>query len=423
MAAGTDLPPALAALADAAVALVRRAPSARLAIVRAGGVLELEALRPQTRERVEREVAQARASVCVELPAREVEGILKAAWGGAPGKVLDAFDPEPVALTPAGQVHRGEHDGRPVAIKVLRPGVERSVRNDLALLDVLAVPLSAAFPRLDAGAILRDAREQALDELDFEHEASVQRRLARVLRGVDGVSAPAPVLELCAHDVLVAAWAPGATLASGERPDDPAATARALIAAFRAAVLEAGLAPVDLRASHVVVDGPAVSLLGLGLSRPVDRARAEQAVGAFAAVADGDEAGFVAAVEAMGLLSGEAAAEAFGVARRVLGELVAGPALLDAAALRELFARAAGEGPALLRVAGAASLAPEDLALARALGQLLAVLSRLRVVEDWAALVPGRPLLPWGSVSVAAVVVTVLHARARPPGRRGAALS
>jgi hypothetical protein len=390
MAARTDVPPALAALADAAMALARRAPSARLAIVRAGGILEPEALRPATRERVEREVAEARASVCVELPAREVEGILKGAWGKAPGKVLDAFDTTPVALRPAAQVHRGEVDGQAVAIKVRRPGVERSVRNDLALLDVLGMPLAAAFPRLDAAAVLRDAREQSLDELDFEHEASAQRRLARALRGVRGVSAPAPVLELCTHDVLVAAWAPGTTLADGARPGDPGAAARALVAGFRAAVLEAGLAPVDLRASHVVVDGDDLALLGMGVARPVDRGRAQQAIDAFGAVAGGDEAAFVATVVAMGLFEAAAAGEAFGVARRVLGDLVDGPALLDAPALRDLFGRAAAEASGLLRLATAGAPQPEDLALARSLGQLLAVLARLKVTEDWAGLITGR---------------------------------
>ena len=390
MAARTDVPPALAALGEADAALARRAPSSRMAMIRAGGIFEPEALRPATRERVEREVAQARASACVPLAPRDVEGVLKGAWGKAPDKVLDVFDDDPVALTPAAQIHRGEWDGRPVAIKVRRPGVERSVRNDLALLDVLAAPLGAAFPRLDAGALLRAAREQALDELDFEHEASAQRRLARALRGVPGVSAPSPVLELCTHEVLVAEWAPGTTLADGAMPDDPSAAARALVAGFRAAVLEAGLAAVDLLAGHVVVDGPDIALLGMGLARPVDRARAQQAVDAFAAVADADPQAFASTIAVMGLMEVDAADTAYRVARRTLGDLLDGPANLDANVLREVFARGGRVASELLKLATAASPHPEDLALARALGQLLAVLSRLKVTEDWAALITGR---------------------------------
>lgn len=388
--ASADLPPALAALRDAGLALARRAPSSRIAIVRAGEILEPEALRPRTRERLAEELDAARAATCTPLPARDVEGVLERAWGRAPAKVLDRFDGEPVAVRPAAQVHRGELDGREVAIKVRRPGAERAVRADLSLLDVLGPPLGAAFPRLDAGAVLRDAREIALDGLDLEHEASTQRRLARALRGVPGMSVPRPTAELSTTDVLVADWATGTTLAAGATPADPSAAARSLVAAFRAAVLEAGLAPIDLRASHVVVDGGDVALLGMGIARPVDRVRAQLAVDAFASVADDDAPVFADAVTRMGLLPADRAGEALAVARRVLGPVIDGPARLDAAALRELFARAAAERGALLALATAASPEPEDLSLARALAQLIAVLARLGVTEDWAALVTGR---------------------------------
>jgi predicted unusual protein kinase regulating ubiquinone biosynthesis (AarF/ABC1/UbiB family) len=177
-----DLPPALRALVDVGAGLLRRAPSAQITIARAGAVVDPDTVPPAFRTAFEREVAAARDAVGGPLAARDVERVLRDAWGRAPAKVLDELDPEPLAVRPASQVHRAEVDGTAVAVKVRRPGVERAVRNDLALLDTLSGPLRAAFPNLDAGVILRDAREQALDELDFEHEASQQRRVARALR-------------------------------------------------------------------------------------------------------------------------------------------------------------------------------------------------------------------------------------------------
>jgi hypothetical protein len=79
----------------------------------------------------------------------------------------------------------------------------------------------------------------------------------------------------------------------------------------------------------------------MGVARPVDRVRAQLAVDAFAAVADDDPAGFADALARMDLLPADRAEEAHAVARRVLGPVLDGPALLDAAALRDLFARAA----------------------------------------------------------------------------------
>ena len=86
-----------------------------------------------------------------------------------------------MAVTPISQVHRGVLDGTPVAVKVLRPGLASSVRQDLALLEGLIAPLGAAFPAIDAGAILHEVRERVLDELDLENEAVAQRRFHRAL--------------------------------------------------------------------------------------------------------------------------------------------------------------------------------------------------------------------------------------------------
>jgi hypothetical protein len=388
VASRTDLPPAVAALAETGLALLRRAPSARVAIARLGGVVDPDTLTPAGRAAFEEEVAAARAATTDPISGRDVERALREAWDRPPGKVLDELDlDEPLAVTPAAQVHRGEVDGDPVAIKVRRPGLERSVRNDLALLDVLGTPLRAAFPRLDAGAILRDAREQALDELDFEHEASNARRAARVVRDVDGVVAAKPRLDLCTPEVLVTDLLEGETMEQGARPPDPVAAAHALVAVHRAAALDAGLALVDPRPSHVVVaaDGT-LGLLGLGVARAVDRDRARLALDAFAALADDDADGFGSAVGSSGVLSADVAREALPVLRAIAGDLVTGPAVLDAAALRDAGERTARATAALIGLASAAAPEPQDLTLGRMLGQLVALLARLEAREDWPAL-------------------------------------
>jgi predicted unusual protein kinase regulating ubiquinone biosynthesis (AarF/ABC1/UbiB family) len=361
-----------------------------MAIVRAGELLEPEALTPRMRDTVERELAGARERALVPLSTKEVEGILRGAWGRPPGKVLDELDSAPLAVRPAAQVHRGELDGRPVAVKVRRPGIERSVRNDLALLDALAAPLRAAFPNLDAATVLRDARELALDELDFEHEASQQRRVARAVRDVEGVDVPRPHLELAAPEVLVSDFADGETLAAGARPDDPAAAARALVEAFRAAALDAGLAPVDPRPSHVVVGGDgSLALLGMGVARPVDRERARRALAALDALAAGDASAFAAVVSDSGLLAEDHAREAHGVLREVGRPVLDGPVRLDSELLARLGERARDATPALARLAVQGSPTPDDLHLGRMLGQLTAVLARLRATHDWVALARG----------------------------------
>src|SRR4051812_26952136 len=298
------VPPALRALAEAALALVRQAPSGRVAMAR---------LAPLIRDG---ELEAARAAACVPLDAATVDRVAQA---------FDEFDPEPIAIRAAAQTHRGVADGVPVAIRIRRPGLERAVRNDLSLLDTLSLPLGAAIPRADAGALLRSIREQLLDELDFEHEASMHRRVARVLRGIDGLVVPAVFTELCAEDIFVAELLGGRTLEQGARPKD---AAQVLVSAHVAAA-RAGLALLDARPGHVVAlaDGR-VGLLGVGMARPVDRERVGFALDAVAALRADDEAAFARATERL-LGPG-----AYGVAQSAVGSLVHGAALLDVAALR-----------------------------------------------------------------------------------------
>src|SRR5436190_2586449 len=140
----------------------------------------------------------------------------------------------------------------------------------------------------------------------------MHRRVARVLRGVDGVVVPAVRTELCAEDVFVAELLDGQTLADGARPPDPGEAARVLMEAHMAAA-RAGFALVDARPGHVVVLGDGrIGLLGVGMARPVGRDRVGRAFDALAALRGADESSF------------PGTAAEYAVARSALGPLVEG---------------------------------------------------------------------------------------------------
>jgi ubiquinone biosynthesis protein len=324
-----ELPPALRALAEAGWALAHQAPSGRIALARAAAVFDFihyqATPEPLDRATVDR-VAQR----------------------------FDDFDAEPIAVRAAAQTHRGIADGEPVAVRIRRPGLERSVRNDLALLDTLAPALSAALPKADAGALLRAVREQLLDEADFEHEASMHRRVARVLRDLDGLVVPAVRTDLCAEDVFVAELLEGRTVDDGARPKD---AERVLVAAHVTAA-RAGMALLDPRPGHIVAlaDGR-IGLLGVGVARPVDRERVALVLDALMALRDKDEPAFTRATRDV------VGTGAYGLAESALGPLMRGRARLDE------------------RVAAALALVPrvdphpDDVWLARSAVQLAATLA------------------------------------------------
>ena len=207
------LPAALRALLDAAGALISGSSGGRVGLARAAPLVDPAAL-PKALRGLPAQLDAARAEACVVLEAKHVRRALKG--------VLASWDAEPLAVTPAAQVHRGvRDDGSAVAVKLLRPGLAQAVRSDLALLDTLAAPLRQVFGAMDAGAMLREVRETALDELDLENEASTQRQARRALRGVEGLVVPAPDLELSAEERLVTELLHGATLETAA-PADPA---------------------------------------------------------------------------------------------------------------------------------------------------------------------------------------------------------
>lgn len=217
----SDWPRRLEALARAALTLTRNTPSGRIVLARLADLIDPSWIPPSERGgRVWALLQAAREEAQRPIPLASIAQILRDSWDCPPQDELRSFVQAPVAVTPTSQVHRASlHDGREVAVKVLRPGLPATVRQDLVLLDGLTVPLIDAFPGLDPGALIAELRERMMDELDLEHEAAVQRRFRRALQGHPFLSVPAPITRLSHPGVLVSEWAGGVPLAALARPD------------------------------------------------------------------------------------------------------------------------------------------------------------------------------------------------------------
>lgn len=387
--ADDQLPPAVRSLVTAGLQLARSTTSGRIAFAQAHAVVDPAAVPERIRAAVTAEL-DAAASAVRPLDAKAVGRVLKDAWGKDAGKILDDIDLDtPVAVTPGAQVHRGTHDGAAVAVKVLRPGVRDSIRSDLGLLETLAAPAGAAFPRVDAGAIITEVRERILDELDLEHESATQRTAARALRRHPSISVPAPVTDLCHDRVLVAAFADGPTLADGiPAGEDAAAIARGLLRFAVGLPRTAGIVHADLEPGNVVLTGGGtIALVDFGASARVDTGRMDVALDALSALRDDDGDAFTSAVTALGILpDAESCATALRLLRAIAGSLLTGPARLDSDALLALAERVRGHEREGFALALRATLDPQDLWPLRMLGTLVATLGRLGVEEDWVAL-------------------------------------
>jgi predicted unusual protein kinase regulating ubiquinone biosynthesis (AarF/ABC1/UbiB family) len=382
------LPPALATLVDTGGAIAREAPSSRVTLGRLDGLVRPGLLPAVLRAEMTAAIERAFEATTEPMSAREVEKALQSAWDEKPLRVLDDIDlDDPVAVRPHTQTHRGELDGAPVAVKLVRPRVAANARADLVVLDALARPLGAAFPALDVGPVIREVRERVMDELDLEHEGDIHRRVARGLRRVDGVEVASVHSDVTTHEVLVSGWLDGPTLGSAA-PDDASAVARTLVRVFVGAPRAIGLVLANPRPNDVVLlDGGRIGLIGPGAARAVPRERIDFWITTLEALQSGDADGFAATLADSGLLPRDAAAEAYEHVQATLGPLLlSGPARLDDDALAAAGERAWDRLGALMDLAGRATPDPADLWPLRMLGQLAATLAPLGAEEDWLAL-------------------------------------
>jgi hypothetical protein len=366
------------ALIRVGLRLARSAPSGRILLARIADSIDLDWVPRPWGDGIVDELRAAHSQAREPIPPRQIQRTLRDAWAASE---LDDLDPDPVAVTPSSQVHRGVLDSAPVAVKVLRPGLAASVRQDLALLEGLLGPLEAAFPALDPGALVSEFRERVLDELDLEHEATVQRRFHRALRNHPFLVVPAPVTRLAHESVLVSDWVDGVPLWRAPNPDQAAARlALFVLGGLREGIIDADPHPDDV----LVLDDGRLAILDFGATRTVLGERVEAVAAALEAFAAGDAGELGASLERLGALPASHATTLLGLLGHALGDLAGPkPARLDSAAVLGVRDRLFARPRQLSEVTAAGALPPADLWPARGSVQLFATIARVGATGPW----------------------------------------
>ena len=141
------------------------------------------------------------------FPAEESVQLIEKALGRPIAAVFRDFEVQPVASASIAQVHFGVlHDGREVAVKVLRPGMLAVIDDDLALMRTLAgwvEKLWADGKRLKPREVVAEFDKYLHDELDLVREAANAAQLRRNMQGLDLVLVPEMIWDLCTPTVMV----------------------------------------------------------------------------------------------------------------------------------------------------------------------------------------------------------------------------
>ena len=128
----------------------------------------------------------------------------RAELGGDPSEVFDDFEPEAFAAASLGQVHRArlKGSGRPVAVKIQYPDIDRTIGLDMSSLRAAAfgMRLSGDWENLNRQY---DGIQAMLEqETDYLREAELARAARECLAGMDDVVVPEVFGDLSTRRVL-----------------------------------------------------------------------------------------------------------------------------------------------------------------------------------------------------------------------------
>ncbi|MDP2085067.1 MAG: 2-polyprenylphenol 6-hydroxylase [Gemmobacter sp.] len=125
---------------------------------------------------------------------------------------------EPVAAASIAQVHRARlaHSGQEVAVKVLRPGIERAFQKDIDAFYLAAALIERLAPfsrRLRPTDVITHFEGVVMGELDLRLESAAAGEFAANTAKDEGIKVPQPVWDFSGRRVMTLGWAEGIGLA------------------------------------------------------------------------------------------------------------------------------------------------------------------------------------------------------------------
>jgi ubiquinone biosynthesis protein len=217
------------------------------------------------------------------FPYSEAEAILTEQYGRPPSQVFASIDPTPVASASISQVHRAVLlDGRVVALKIRRPGIEKVVQADLDILKNLAQLVERRIPAMlpyQPVSLAREFERTLKRELDFNVERRTIERCQAQFASDRTAHVPFVVKEFSTAHVIAMEFVGGVGVTDQEglrrlgvhAPDVAVRGARILLTQiFKFGFFHADPHPGNLR----VLEGGVIAPLDYGMFGQLDgRAR------------------------------------------------------------------------------------------------------------------------------------------------------
>lgn len=195
------------------------------------------------------------------FPMAQSVATIEAALGRPVAELFASLD-EPIAAASIAQVHEALlHDGRKVAVKVLRPGVRDRFWRDLDAMRFAAAQAEKHAPdarRLRLVEVVETLARSVTVEMDLRLEAAALSEFAENTKDDTDFRVPQPDWERTARDVLVVEWVDGIRLSDVEAiraaGHDMEALGRNVIQSFLKHAIRDGFFHADMHPGNLFVD-------------------------------------------------------------------------------------------------------------------------------------------------------------------------
>lgn len=199
------------------------------------------------------------------LPFSTMEAVLNANYGGDWRTRFQSIEPVAVGAASMAQVHRGvTSEGRQVAIKMLRPGIEADLARAIDTYEWAAghiETLGGEFTRLRPRAVIATFKGWTEAELDLRREAASASELAEAVQAEPDFVVPGIDWARSSRRVLVIDWVDGIkmndTAALAALDFDRRKLAMVLVNGFLAQAIAQGFFHADMHQGNLFVIPPA----------------------------------------------------------------------------------------------------------------------------------------------------------------------
>ncbi|HET7317021.1 MAG TPA: 2-polyprenylphenol 6-hydroxylase, partial [Sphingomicrobium sp.] len=213
-------------------------------------------------------------------PFPAIKASVESAFQAPLEKLFSAFDPDPIGAASIAQVHKAvTTDGRDVAVKVLRPGIEEQFAQAIDTYEWTAAQVEAMggeAARLRPRMVVAQFKQWTARELDLQREAASASELKENMVAEPGYYVPEIDWRRTARRVLTLEWLPGiklndreALIAAGQ---DCNALAATLVRAFLRQAIVDGFFHADLHHGNLFAlpDGR-IGAIDFGIMGRIDR--------------------------------------------------------------------------------------------------------------------------------------------------------